>query len=94
MHEFFLATKRVGFSIWSKNDFVDALELWGDQKVTQFITVSGKMSDSEVKSRLDKEIENNRVYGVQYWPIFLIDTGQHIGCCGLRPYNMEKTSMS
>jgi len=23
---------------------------------------------------------------VQYWPIFLLDSGEFVGCCGLRPY--------
>jgi ribosomal-protein-alanine N-acetyltransferase len=23
---------------------------------------------------------------VQYWPIFLLETGKHIGCCGLQPH--------
>jgi RimJ/RimL family protein N-acetyltransferase len=26
--------------------------------------------------------------GVQYWPIFLLGTGEHAGCAGLRPYNL------
>jgi len=28
--------------------------------------------------------------GVQYWPIFLLDGGQHVGCAGLRPYRSER----
>ena len=27
---------------------------------------------------------------MQYWPIFLLSTGEHIGCCGLRPYDLTK----
>ena len=26
-------------------------------------------------------------YGMQYWPIFELASGDLIGCCGLRPYN-------
>jgi len=28
-------------------------------------------------------------YNVQYWPIFLLSTGEHVGCGGLRPYKPE-----
>jgi [ribosomal protein S5]-alanine N-acetyltransferase len=31
-----------------------------------------------------------RSHGVQYWPIFLLATGEHVGCCGLRPYRAEE----
>lgn len=27
-----------------------------------------------------------RDYGIQYWPAFRLDSGEFIGCCGLRPY--------
>ena len=23
---------------------------------------------------------------MQYWPVFLLLTGEHVGCCGLQPY--------
>ncbi len=26
---------------------------------------------------------------MQYWPIFLLDCDQHVGCCGLRPRESE-----
>lgn len=26
---------------------------------------------------------------MQYWPIFYLETGNFIGCCGLRPYSRE-----
>ena len=29
------------------------------------------------------EIETERTHGIQYWPIFLLITGEHVGCCGL-----------
>jgi len=28
-------------------------------------------------------------YNVQYWPIFLLDSGAHAGCAGIRPYRAE-----
>lgn len=27
---------------------------------------------------------------MQYWPIFLRETDEHVGCCGLRPYDLSK----
>ncbi|MBZ5682382.1 MAG: GNAT family N-acetyltransferase [Acidobacteriia bacterium] len=28
-----------------------------------------------------------RKHGVQYWPLFLLEDGEHVGCCGIRPYD-------
>jgi RimJ/RimL family protein N-acetyltransferase len=25
--------------------------------------------------------------GYQYWPVFRLDNGEHVGCCGMRPRN-------
>ena len=27
---------------------------------------------------------------MQYWPIFRLENGQHVGCAGLRPYRLEQ----
>ena len=29
-------------------------------------------------------------YGLQYWPMFLLDSDRHVGCAGLRPYRSEQ----
>ena len=89
MRDFFLNTERLGFSVWSKKDISDALELWGNQEVTKFIVAGGKMSKEQVQQRLKKEIETYDNFNIQYWPIYLIETNQNIGCCGLRPYDSE-----
>ncbi|MDF2880810.1 MAG: acetyltransferase [Clostridiaceae bacterium] len=87
MKKFFINTKRLGFSVWSEKDIPDALELWGNPEVTKFIVAGGKMSDKQVQERLNKEIENYSNNGIQYWPIYLIEANENIGCCGLRPYD-------
>ncbi|OOM80220.1 GNAT family N-acetyltransferase [Clostridium sp. BL-8] len=89
MKEFFLKSVRIGFSIWSENDMPDALELWGNPEVTKFIIAEGKMSEEQVQQRLKKEIETYNKYSLQYWPIYLIETNENLGCCGLRPYDSE-----
>jgi hypothetical protein len=35
-----------------------------------------------VEQRLALEIETHLSWGVQYWPLFLRETGEHIGCRG------------
>lgn len=85
MKTYFLETERLGFSKWSIDDLPLASELWGDKEVTLYITASGQFSKSEIKDRLDTEIEILRKYGVQYWPIFEKATDEFVGCCGLRP---------
>jgi RimJ/RimL family protein N-acetyltransferase len=89
MKEFFLKSTRIGFSTWNENDISDALELWGNPQVTKFIVAEGTMSKEKIQQRLKKEIENNNNYNVQYWPIYLINTNENVGCCGVRPYASE-----
>ena len=90
MREYFLTTERLGFSRWQEDDWDLAFSLWGDPEVTKHISANGTFSEQEIKVRLQKEIKNNELYGVQYWPIFQLQTNEHIGCCGLRPYDLEK----
>lgn len=86
----FLTTPRLAFRKWTRQDLAIAVGLWGDENVTRRIDARGKLTEAMVRERLLREIDNDREYGVQYWPIFLRKTGEHIGCCGLRPYHMPK----
>lgn len=89
MKEFFLKTKRLGFSIWNEEDILEALALWGNPEVTRYITADGKMSKEQIQQRLQKEIDTYKSDSVQYWPVYCLDTCRNIGCCGLRPYDSE-----
>lgn len=89
MINYFLKTQRLGLSIWNENDLNKALSLWGNPNVTKFITASGRMSQDEIYQRLSKEIETYNTYKVQYWPVYVLDTNEFAGCCGLRPYNLD-----
>lgn len=40
-------------------------------------------------NRLELEISNNEQFSIQYWPIFELETGELIGCCGIRPFKEE-----
>lgn len=84
---FHITTKRIGFSKWSPDDLLLAKQLWGNPDVTKYICASGIFSQEDIEARLAKEMENDRTYGMQYWPIFELASGELIGCCGLRPYN-------
>jgi len=90
MRDFFINTARLGFSVWNEKDISDVLELWGNPKVTKYIVADGKMSKVQVLQRLIREIETYSSNNIQYWPVYLIETNQNIGCCGLRPYDSEK----
>lgn len=89
MINYFLKTQKLGLSIWNEADFDKALELWGNPNVTKFITATGNMSRDEVSQRLNKEITTYKTYKVQYWPVYLLETNEFVGCCGLRPYNLD-----
>lgn len=85
---YFLRSERLGFRPWSEADIELALALWGDPRVTRLI--GGPFSPGQVQERLSREIATARSHGVQYWPVFLLATGEHVGCCGLRPYRSEE----
>jgi RimJ/RimL family protein N-acetyltransferase len=67
-----------------------AFGLWGDLKVTKLIDARGQLSKDQVKERLAQEIATAELHRVQYWPIFLLSNDEHIGCCGLRPYDVSE----
>ncbi|MFA5027489.1 MAG: GNAT family N-acetyltransferase [Candidatus Methylomirabilota bacterium] len=84
----FLRSRRLGFRPWSEADVDLATGLWGDPDVTRLI--GGPFSGAQVQERLGREIATFREHGIQYWPTFLLATGEHVGCCGLRPYRLEE----
>jgi [ribosomal protein S5]-alanine N-acetyltransferase len=83
---YFLRSARLGFRCWSLDDLPLAAALWGDPEVTRFI--GGPLSAAAVEKRFRSEIESMSAYGLQYWPVFLLDGGAHAGCAGLRPHRL------
>ena len=88
--KYFLSTSRIGFRLWTEEDLHLAIGLWGDANVTQFFDARGKLSQAQVNERLLREISTQKLHGFQYWPMFLLKDGRHLGCCGLRPYDESK----
>lgn len=84
--DYFLRTERMGFSKWTDADLPLARRLWGDPDVTRLICAPGSFTEQEVADRLEREIDHDRRFSVQYWPVFELDGGGFMGCCGLRPY--------
>lgn len=87
--EYFLKTERMGFSTWKDTDYDLAALLWGSRDVTRFICASGIFTRQDIENRLNLEIENNRRFHIQYWPVFELAAGCLVGCCGIRPYRDE-----
>ena len=82
---FFMRTERTVFSLWQAEDLPLAMQLWGDGQVTCWICASGVFTAEDVEARLRTEVSNGENYGLQYWPVFHRETGDFVGCCGLRP---------
>lgn len=88
--ETFLQTDRLGFRHWSQADLKLAVGLWGDVEVTRLFDRRGPLSTEQVQSRLSQEIATQATHHVQYWPVFLLESGDHVGCAGLRPYDLSE----
>ena len=71
--------------MWSAVDTDLAETLWDNPEVTKLICASGAFTKEEIAKRLQTEIRNGEEYGIQYGPVFKLDTNELIGCCGLRP---------
>ncbi|CAH1203679.1 MULTISPECIES: GNAT family N-acetyltransferase [unclassified Paenibacillus] len=82
----FLETERLAFSTWTREDYALAASLWEDPEVGKWISSKGYLSEDEVEARLEQEVKREQELGIQYWPIFEKESGQFVGCCGLRPY--------
>jgi ribosomal-protein-alanine N-acetyltransferase len=87
MDRYFLQSPRLGFRQWSHADLHLAQALWGAPEVTRFI--GGPLSPEKIQERLCAEMEISSLHAVQYWPIFLLESHEHAGCAGLRPYRLE-----
>jgi RimJ/RimL family protein N-acetyltransferase len=80
---YFLTTERLGFRCWNARDESLAIGLWCNSEVTALI--GGPWTREVALDRLAREIEQQDQFGMQYWPVFLLADGRHIGCAGLRP---------
>lgn len=78
---------RLTFRSWTDNDTALAEALWCDSEVTHYF--GGAMTREQAQDRLDIERERESRLGIQYWPIFLRETGEFAGCAGLRPWQMD-----
>ena len=68
--EYFLQTSRLKFSTWNNDDLELAKRLWGNSRVTKYISATGSFDLSDIINRLDLEITSNQRNHVQYWPVF------------------------
>lgn len=92
MREYFMKTKRTGFSKWNAADLDLAVQLWGEKEVTRFICAAGTFSNQDIRNRLETELHNDEEFHIQYWPVFELSADKLIGCCGIRPFKSESHS--
>ena len=81
------SSARLTFRSWTDKDTALAEALWCDPEVTHYF--GGAMTREQAHKRLDIEREREHRLGVQYWPMFLRETGEFAGCAGLRPWQMD-----
>ena len=85
------SSARLTFRSWTEEDTALAEALWCDPEVTHYF--GGAMSREQARARLDMERERESSLGMQYWPMFLRDTGEFAGCAGLRPWQMDPNTI-
>lgn len=91
--DYFIKTKRIGFSNWHENDLDLALSLWTQPEVSEFISASGIFTKEQIVKRLETELALLKNYQVQYFPIFDLTNNNLIGCCGLRPFENQPNTL-
>lgn len=82
---------RLRFRSWTAEDTTLAEALWCDPEVTRYF--GGPMTSEQVHDRLHRECERENRLGLQYWPIFLRETGEFAGCAGLRPWSIDPNTI-
>jgi RimJ/RimL family protein N-acetyltransferase len=90
---YFMESERLGFRHWQDQDFSLADKLWGNPEVTRWIHAKGEMNQEEIWVRFQKEINLQKQYGIQYWPVFLKNNHEFVGCCGVRPYEANQKTL-
>ncbi|HEY9137682.1 MAG TPA: GNAT family N-acetyltransferase [Terriglobus sp.] len=76
---------RLRFRTWREEDLPLAIALWTDADVMQHM--GGARSMEQATERFREECANQQNYGFQYWPLFSLESGEHAGCAGLRPFH-------
>lgn len=76
---------RLRFRTWHDEDLPLAIALWTDDDVMRHM--GGARSVEQAEERFHEECTNQQKHGFQYWPIFSLETGEHAGCAGLRPFH-------
>ncbi len=86
-----LDSARLVFRSWTVEDTALAEALWCDPEVTQHF--GGAMTTEQARDRLHAERERGDLMGIQYWPMFLRETGEFAGCAGLRPWSLDPSTI-
>ena len=86
--DYFLVSDRLGFRAWREEDLPLATGLWTDARVMGLL--GGPYTPDRICRRLEREIATQLAFEMQYWPIFLLADGCHVGVCGLRPWRIEE----
>lgn len=82
------SSPRLTFGTWRPDNTALATQLWGDARVTSFITAQ-PFTATQVEERVRREMTGQAMFGVQYGPMFLRANAALVGCCGFRPRPSE-----
>ena len=78
---------RLLFRSWTEADINLATKLWANPDVMRYL--GGPYTAAQIERRLQREIDNARQFGIQYWQILVKEGGAYAGVCGLKPFKPE-----
>lgn len=80
---YFLKTDRLGFSQFEPRDMDLIRRLYRNRQGCRWLVKDGAFSGEEVTAKLNEELTNREKYHTQNWPLFRLQDGTFVGCCGL-----------
>jgi RimJ/RimL family protein N-acetyltransferase len=81
---YFLTSSRLGFRQWTEHDGQLMTEFLSDPSITKPLNDGAPFHPDTAIEFLKFNIDLQKASDVQYWPIFLNETEEHVGICGLR----------
>src|ERR1700722_3310330 len=86
--EYFLASERLGFRAWRKEDLPLAKELWRDVRGMELL--GGPYTPDKIDGRRERDMATQLKIAIDERRGCLLAYGRHLGVCGLLPWRIDE----